>query len=285
MIFKKPVVSMIKKLRKFRKNFNKPNIEEIQFKKCPKCKELNTGDQLLENVYTCFQCNYHFNMGAKSRIKTLLDDYIILNTSFKFKNPIEFPDYEKKHKKTRKDTGLEEAIITAEGKLYDINVLVVALDNSFFMGSLGTYMGSELCKSFKYARKKKLPIIVFSTSGGARMQEGIFSLMQMARTSMEIKKHSEEPNLYISYMTNPTTGGVTASFASLGDINLSEPGALIGFAGPRVIKETMGTELPEEFQTAEFLLDKGFLDDVIDRKHMKDYLYKLVKLHGYGGAL
>ena len=146
---------------------------------------------------------------------------------------------------------------------------------------MGCYVGEEVTRAFEYAGDKNLPIVVFSTSGGARMQEGVFSLMQMAKTSMAVKKFSETGNLYVSYMTHPTTGGVTASFAFLGDIILAEPGALIGFAGPRVIRETIKGKLPKGFQRSEFLLEKGFLDEVVDRKYMKNYIYKILKLHGY----
>lgn len=277
------IITFIRNLRKKDKDTNKLEVNEDLFEKCPKCYGLVARDILIENLWICPQCNYHFKMNAKNRVNALLEDYRIINKPFKFSNPLDFPGYEEKHKEYERNTGMQEGILTAEGLLNGIKTLVVVMDNSFLMGSMGSYIGDEITKAFEYGKEKSLPIIIFSTSGGARMQEGIFSLMQMAKTSLAVKQYGESKNLFISYMTNPTTGGVTASFASLGDIIIAEPEALIGFAGPRVIKETIKGELPEGFQSAEFLLENGFLDDIIDRKNMKDFLYRCLKLHGYGG--
>lgn len=281
---KRSIITFIRNLRRKDKSTNKLEVREDLFEKCTKCYGLVAKDSLIKNLWICPECNYHFKMSAKDRIEILLKDYKIINKPFKFSNPLDFPGYEEKHKEYQKNSGMKEGILTGEGLLKDIKVLVVVMDNSFLMGSMGSYIGEEITRAFEYAKRESLPIIIFSTSGGARMQEGIFSLMQMAKTSLAVNQYGESKNLFISYITNPTTGGVTASFASLGDIIIAEPEALIGFAGPRVIRETMKGELPEGFQSSEFLLDNGFLDDIVDRKNMKDFLYRCVKLHGYGGC-
>lgn len=275
------IISIIKKLREFRKDVKKKDNLDKVFERCDGCRKLISKSKMEENFFTCPECNYHFNISSKDRMDMLLDKYKIINGAFRFSNPIDFPEYRAKYKEHRKKSGLKEGILTVEGYLKGIKLVVVALDNRFLMGSMGSYIGEEISKAFEYAGKKNLPILIFSTSGGARMQEGIFSLMQMAKTSIAVDRYGETKNLYISCMTNPTTGGVTASFASLGDIILAEPGSLIGFAGPRVIKETIKGELPEGFQRAEFLKEKGFLDDIVHRKEMKEYVYSLLKLHNY----
>ena len=275
------IISIIKKLREFRKDVKKKDNLDKVFERCDGCRKLISKSKMEENFFTCPECNYHFNIPSKDRMDMLLDKYKIINGAFRFSNPIDFPEYRAKYKEHRKKSGLKEGILTVEGYLKGIKLVVVALDNRFLMGSMGSYIGEEISKAFEYAGKKNLPILIFSTSGGARMQEGIFSLMQMAKTSIAVDRYGETKNLYISCMTNPTTGGVTASFASLGDIILAEPGSLIGFAGPRVIKETIKGELPEGFQRAEFLKEKGFLDDIVHRKEMKEYIYSLLKLHNY----
>lgn len=275
------IISIIKKLREFRKDVKKKDNLDKVFERCDGCRKLISKSKMEENFFTCPECNYHFNISSKDRMDMLLDKYKIINGAFRFSNPIDFPEYRAKYKEHRKKSGLKEGILTVEGYLKGIKLVVVALDNRFLMGSMGSYIGEEISKAFEYAGKKNLPILIFSTSGGARMQEGIFSLMQMAKSSIAVDRYGETKNLYISCMTNPTTGGVTASFASLGDIILAEPGSLIGFAGPRVIKETIKGELPEGFQRAEFLKEKGFLDDIVHRKEMKEYIYSLLKLHNY----
>ena len=275
------IISIIKKLREFRKDVKKKDNLDKVFERCDGCRKLISKSKMEENFFTCPECNYHFNISSKDRMDMLLDKYKIINGAFRFSNPIDFPEYRAKYKEHRKKSGLKEGILTVEGYLKGIKLVVVALDNRFLMGSMGSYIGEEISKAFEYAGRKNLPILIFSTSGGARMQEGIFSLMQMAKTSIAVDRYGETKNLYISCMTNPTTGGVTASFASLGDIILAEPGSLIGFAGPRVIKETIKGELPEGFQRAEFLKEKGFLDDIVHRKEMKEYIYSLLKLHNY----
>ncbi|HHV38830.1 MAG TPA: acetyl-CoA carboxylase carboxyl transferase subunit beta [Tepidimicrobium sp.] len=275
------IISIIKNLRRFRKPSIRAVVPERLFEKCDGCGELVSKSSVEKRLFTCPECDYHFNISAKARMDMLLDEYTVINRLPRFTNPIDFPGYKVKYRENRKKSGLKEGILGVEGYIEGIRLVAVSLDNSFFMGSMGSYIGEEVARAFEYAGKRDLPILVFSTSGGARMQEGIFSLMQMAKTSIAVDRYGETRNLYISCMTHPTTGGVTASFASLGDVILAEPGALIGFAGARVIKETIKGELPKGFQRAEFLRDRGFLDDIVHREHMRDYIHRLLKLHGY----
>ena len=195
-------------------------------------------------------------------------------------NPLEFDNYEEKINQNKAKSNLNEAVITGEGNIYGKRVCAAIMDSNFMMGSMGSAVGERITRIIEYATQNKLPLIIFTASGGARMQEGIISLMQMAKTSAAIAKHDEAGLLYISVITNPTTGGVTASFAMLGDIIISEPGAILGFAGRRVIENTINQKLPEDFQSAEFMLEKGFVDDIVDRKNLKNYLSRVLKLHG-----
>lgn len=278
----KSLIGIIKKLKKSGKRESKSDMPKDLFMKCPNCKEFISTEKLEENIYTCPKCNHHFPISPNLRLLYLLDDYEDIGSKYRFKNPIDFPSYKEIIKKYSENLDIEEAVKVVLGNILDVNLVVVVMDNRFLMGSMGTYVGEEITKAFEYALNKNLPIVVFSTSGGARMQEGIFSLMQMAKTSAIVKKFHESRNLFISCMTHPTTGGVTASFASLGDINIAEPKALIGFAGPRVIRETIKGELPEGFQSSEFLMETGFLDDIIHRKNLRDYIYRISKIHNYG---
>ena len=198
----------------------------------------------------------------------------------KVTNPLEFPGYEEKLKKAEQKSDLEEGVLCGVGNINSKKVATAIMDSNFMMGSMGSAVGERITRIIEYATQNKLPLIIFTASGGARMQEGIISLMQMAKTSAAIAKHDEAGLLYISVITNPTTGGVTASFAMLGDIIISEPGAILGFAGRRVIENTINQKLPEDFQSAEFMLEKGFVDDIVDRKNLKNYLSRVLKLHG-----
>lgn len=278
------IIDRIKKLRRPKAKEDKADIPKDLLKKCDKCQEVILTDILLENIYTCSSCNHHFPLRPEIRLDLLLDKYRKIEDRFKFENPIDFEGYEEKHRETQDKTGAEEAIVLVRGEIKDVELVVAVMDNRFMMGSMGSYLGEQITKAFEYAGRRKLPLLIYSTSGGARMQEGIFSLMQMAKTAQAARQFGETGNLYISCMTHPTTGGVSASFASLGDINIAEPHALIGFAGPRVIKETIQGDLPEGFQSSEFLEEKGFLDSIIDRKDMRDYIYRVLKLHGYGSG-
>jgi acetyl-CoA carboxylase carboxyl transferase beta subunit len=211
----------------------------------------------------------------------ILDDgeLLELDAQVTTKDPLGFPGYGDKLIKTQTQTGLVDGIVTGKGKIDGLSVLIGVMDAAFFMGSMGTAVGDKLARLFERGIKERLPVIVFTASGGARMQEGIFSLMQMAKVSAAVAKHSEAGLLYITVLTDPTTGGVTASFAMLGDIILAEPGALIGFAGPRVIEQTIGQKLPEGFQRAEFLLEHGFVDQIVPRDQLKHTLGTILKLH------
>lgn len=260
---------------------DKPNVPQGIMTKCPKCgKAIYT--KLLNNSYkTCEECGYHFKVTAYERLSYILDDARLFEYDQKMetRDPLSFPGYEEKLLKTRTQTGLADGVVTGKGKIEGQDCLLGVMDPFFFMGSMGTVIGEKLTRLFERATKERLPVIVFTASGGARMQEGIFSLMQMAKVSAAAAKHSEAGLLYITVLTDPTTGGVTASFAMLGDIILAEPGALIGFAGPRVIEQTIGQKLPEGFQKAEFLLEHGFVDQIVPRERLKAVLGTILKLH------
>jgi acetyl-CoA carboxylase carboxyl transferase subunit beta len=254
--------------------------------KCSKCGTIAYAKELEKNLKVCQGCGYHFPMTAFERIAMLLDDghFCEYDRELQSDDPLHFPDYMPKVEKDMKKTGLSEAVVTGEGTIKGYPVVLAVMDPRFRMGSMGSVVGEKITRAIEKAIEKKYPFILFSASGGARMQEGVLSLMQMAKTSAALAKLNEAGGLYISVMTNPTTGGVSASFASLGDYNFAEPGALIGFAGRRIIEQTIRQELPEDFQTAEFLLKKGQLDKVIPRKELRDMLAKILDMHTVRGA-
>ena len=249
---------------------------------CPGCGESTPQGRLADSLYVCPKCGHHFPVGAYYRLSSVLDSgsYRELNEKITALDPLRFPGYREKLETARRKTGMEEAVVTATGSIGGEKCVIGVLDSRFFMGSMSSAVGEKITLAIEYAAKKKLPLILFAASGGARMQEGIFSLMQMAKTSAALAKLSDQGQLFISVLTDPTTGGVTASFASLGDIILAEPGALIGFAGPRVIEQTIGETLPEGFQRAEYLEAHGFVDAVVPRSRMRDTLHQLLLLHG-----
>ncbi|MBR3002682.1 MAG: acetyl-CoA carboxylase carboxyltransferase subunit beta [Clostridia bacterium] len=253
--------------------------------KCDKCKEIIYKETMRNNLNTCPNCGNYFRMHIGRRLEQIIDEGTYKKFDLKIDtiNPLEIEEYPKKISALREKTGLEEAVACGIGKINGEEVVIAIMDSGFLMGSMGAVVGEKITYSIEQAIEKKLPLIIFSVSGGARMQEGIISLMQMAKTTAALTKLDEAGLLYISVLTDPTYGGVTASFASLGDIILAEPGAMIGFAGPRVIEQTIGESLPEGFQTAEFLLEHGFIDKIVERKDLKNTLYKLVKMHK-GGA-
>ena len=253
---------------------------------CKSCGQPVLRRDLVKNRYVCPLCGYHHPVGAYYRLSLILDEgsFKELDADLVSNDPLSFPGYEAKLDGARRRTGLGEAVVTAVGRIDGIRVAAGVLDSRFFMGSMSAALGEKVTRLVEYADKNKLPLILFSASGGARMQEGILSLMQMAKTSAAVERFSEHGGLYISVMTHPTTGGVTASFASLGDITLAEPGALIGFAGPRVIEQTIGQKLPEGFQRAEYLEEHGFVDQIVPRKQMRAVLAQLLTLHYRGGA-
>ena len=252
---------------------------------CPHCGGESQRKDVAAALSVCPLCGYHFPMGAYYRLSSVLDpgSFRELHEKLTAGDPLRFPGYGAKLDGARRKTGMNEAVVTAAGRIGGQRVAVGALDSRFFMGSMSAAVGEKVTRLVEYADKYKLPLILFSASGGARMQEGILSLMQMAKTSAALERFSQKGGLYISVLTHPTTGGVTASFASLGDIMLAEPGALIGFAGPRVIEQTIGEKLPEGFQSAEYLLEHGFLDAIVPRDALRATLLHLLKLHGKGG--
>ena len=251
---------------------------------CPKCGGETERREVVLSLSVCPKCGYHFPIGAYRRLSMVLDPgtFRELNESLPAMDPLSFPGYKEKLDKARQKTGLNEAAVTATGAIGGYKCVVGVLDSRFFMGSMSAAVGEKITRAIEYAGKNKLPLILFSASGGARMQEGIFSLMQMAKTAAALARLDEKGLLYISVLTDPTTGGVTASFASLGDIVLAEPGALIGFAGPRVIQQTIGQELPEGFQRAEYLEEHGFVDQIVPRREMRQTLSQLLALHRKG---
>ena len=219
--------------------------------------------------------------GAALRIKETVDrgSFREIGKNLKVLNPLDFPGYSEKLREAGEKTGLKDAVVMGTAKLAGKKIVIAVMDNRFMMASMGMVVGEKITRAFEYATKKRLPIVVFATSGGARMQEGIMSLMQMAKTAAAVEKHREAGLLYVCVMTNPTTGGVFASFAGLGDINIAEPDALIGFAGPRVIEQTIGEKLPEGFQRANFQYEHGMVDMIVERKNMRNMLSKLIELH------
>ena len=253
---------------------------------CPACGGTVKRRDLVAGRYVCPLCGHHYPVGAYYRLSLVLDrgTFRELDGALTSNDPLSFPGYAAKLDTARRRTGMSEAVVTATGRMGGQKVAVGALDSRFFMGSMSAALGEKVTRLVEYAEKNKLPLILFSASGGARMQEGILSLMQMAKTSAALERFSQKGGLYISVLTHPTTGGVTASFASLGDIMLAEPRALIGFAGPRVIEQTIGEKLPEGFQSAEYLLEHGFLDAIVPRAQLRDTLLQLLKLHGKGGG-
>lgn len=280
------IVDKIKKREVATAKNKKPNIDIPigKWVKCDNCKEIIYKETVRENLNICPNCGHYFRMHIGKRIELLIDDgtYERFDLNIETTNPLYLEDYPKKLKGLREKTGLEEAVSCGTGKINGEKVVICIMDSGFLMGSMGVVVGEKITYAIEQAIEQKLPLIILSVSGGARMQEGIISLMQMAKTTAALTKLDEAGLLYISVLTDPTYGGVTASFASLGDIILAEPNAMIGFAGQRVIKQTIGEELPEGFQTAEFLLEHGFIDKIVERKDLKETIHKLIKLNKGG---
>ncbi len=253
---------------------------------CKKCGASKKYSELAENFMVCPDCGTYMRMGAFERLAVTVDEgsFQELYGDLGSSNIIDFPDYDEKLQKAKETSGLEEGVVCGTAKIGGISTCVFVMDSNFMMGSMGTVVGEKITRIFEYATEKSLPVVGFTTSGGARMQEGILSLMQMAKVSGAVKRHSDGGNLYITVLTDPTTGGVTASFAMLGDIIIAEPKALVGFAGARVIEQTTGKTLPQGFQRAEFMQEHGFVDVIEERKNMKALLARLLKIHSVGGA-
>lgn len=258
-----------------------PCVPEGLWVKCPKCGKLLYKQDVVDNHYVCPKCGGYFRIKTKTRLRMVLDHGTFESwyNDLPQRNPLEYPGYEEKLEAQREKTHLHEAVTIGKGRIYGKDAVVGVCDARFLMSSMGYVVGEKITRAFEQAIEEKLPVILFCCSGGARMQEGIVSLMQMAKTSAAIKRHSEAGLLYIPILTDPTTGGVTASFAMLGDIILAEPGALIGFAGPRVIAQTIGQKLPEGFQRAEFLVEKGIIDGIVERSDLKLRLAMLIDMH------
>ena len=270
-------------LKRMRERGGAPAVEK---RACPSCgRELIEGD-LIANQRVCPFCGHHFPLPARERVGMISDDgsFREFDANLVSADPLDFPGYRDKLGQLRDKTKMNDAVVTALAKVGGVRVAIAALDTRFLMGSMGAVVGERLTRLIERATRQHLPLIIFSASGGARMQEGIISLMQMAKTSAALERFNTAGGLFISVLTNPTTGGVTASFASLGDIMLAEPGALVGFAGPRVIEQTIGEKLPEGFQSAEYLLEHGFLDEVVPRARLRSVIIRLLALHGKGGV-
>ena len=264
-----------------RENKKEPSVPEGLWLKCPKCGEMVYREDIKSNSYVCPKCEGYFRIKTKTRIRMVADagSFEEWFCDIEQKNPLDYPEYEEKRTGLQEKTKLKEAVTTGVCTVNGIRTALGVCDARFLMGSMGYVVGEKITRAFERAVEERLPVVLFCSSGGARMQEGIISLMQMAKTSAAIKKHSEAGLFYLPILTDPTTGGVTASFAMLGDVILAEPGALIGFAGPRVIAQTIGQKLPEGFQRAEFLVEKGIIDGIVERKDLKETISHLLKVH------
>ena len=258
-----------------------PSAPEGLWLKCPKCGEVVYRDDVKAHGYVCPKCEGYFRIGTRTRIRMVADQGTFQEwfTDLETENPLEYPGYEEKIADLQEKTKLHEAVTVGKCMVNGLETVLGVCDARFLMGSMGYVVGEKITRAFERATEEKLPVVLFTSSGGARMQEGIVSLMQMAKTSAAIRKHSEAGLFYLPVLTDPTTGGVTASFAMLGDVILAEPGALIGFAGPRVIAQTIGQKLPEGFQRAEFLVEKGIIDGVVERQELKETVWKLLNIH------
>ena len=262
-----------------------PAIEEKRIK-CPKCGKMVERERVVKHKYICYECGGYFRVKTNNRIRMVADPKTFEPwfEDMEVSNPLDFNGYEEKLAAAREKTGLKEAVTVGRCKVFGDDIVLGVCDSRFMMSSMGHVVGEKITRAIERATELKLPVFMFCCSGGARMQEGIVSLMQMAKTSAAIKKHGDAGLLYCSILTDPTTGGVTASFAMLGDVIMAEPGALIGFAGPRVIKQTIGQELPEGFQTAEFLVEHGFVDGIVERDELKKTIHFLLRAHKCAGA-
>ena len=256
-----------------------PTVEEKI--RCPICKAIDTKRSVAKNKMVCHSCGYHYRINARTRIKAICDkgSFQELEMNIQTENPLNFPGYANKIESARAASGQMEGVVCGTATIRRQPCAVFVMDPQFMMGSMGSVVGEKITRLFEYATEHDLPVVGFTASGGARMQEGILSLMQMAKTSGAVHFHSDKGGLYITVLTDPTTGGVTASFAMLGDIILSEPNALIGFAGRRVIEQTTKKKLPEDFQRAEFLQDCGFVDAIVPRTELRATLERLLKQH------
>lgn len=256
---------------------NDDKVESL-WSRCPSCQEIIYQEDLQNNLWTCPNCSHHFSVSARQRIDLLIDTGSFEETDVEYcsSDPLQFPGYLEKYKETQEKENLIEGVICGRGKLQGIDVAIAVMDFKFMGGSMGSVVGEKIVDTMELGLREKIPVIVVASSGGARMQEGILSLMQMAKTAAAAERLKKAGIPFVSIPVNPTTGGVTASFAMLGDIIMSEPKARIGFAGPRVIEQTIRQKLPENFQKSEFLQEHGMVDIVVERKNMKETLYKIL---------
>lgn len=258
-----------------------PEVPQELYSACPKCKAMHSADDLERSLRVCPKCGYHFRIGARRRISYIADEgsFSELWSDMRSCDPIKFEGYRDKLAQAESQSGEIEGVITGECTVEGIRICIFAMESGFIMGSMGTVVGEKIARLFEYAQARELPVVGVCVSGGARMQEGMFSLMQMAKTTGAVKRHSDAGGLFVAVLTDPTTGGVTASFAMEGDVTIAEPGALIGFAGPRVIEQTIRQKLKEGFQRSEFVLEKGFIDMICDRRELKGRLAAILALH------
>ena len=259
----------------------KPEVPDELFSQCPGCKH-TIYQKDLGSERICPHCNYTFRISAQERLDLTIDSdsFVEMFTGIETQDPLNFPGYQKKLATMREKTGLDEAVLTGTASIKEQKVALGIMDSNFIMASMGTVVGEKITRLFEYATVENLPVVLFTASGGARMQEGIMSLMQMAKISAAVQRHSKAGLFYLTILTDPTTGGVTASFAMEGDIILAEPQSLVGFAGRRVIENTVRETLPDDFQKAEFLLEHGFVDAIVKRRELPETIAKLVRLHG-----
>jgi len=268
---------------------DKKEIPEGLWYKCPKCKVVVSTDEHQENLWVCHNCNHHERVNSNEYFSILFDEdkFIELDANMTSSDPLKFEDtkkYTDRLEATKKKTGIKDAVTTGYGKLNGMDITIACMNFNFIGGSMGSVVGEKIARAIKHSTDNEIPFMMISKSGGARMMEAAFSLMQMAKTSARLSQLAEKGIPYVSMLTDPTTGGITASFAMLGDINIAEPGALIGFAGPRVVKETIGKDLPEGFQTSEFVKEHGFLDFIVERKNLKEKVGQFLKMTYYSVA-
>ncbi len=278
MIFKKPTNSLEGQSKQSKSMNDDMGAMQVN---CPRCKKNVTEDELKDNKKVCPYCRNHFRINPRERIHMICDEgsFKEHNAEITSHNLLDFPDYDKKLNSARLDSGEKEGVTCGTARIAGIKTAIFVMNPFFMMGSMGHVVGEKITRLFEYATERNLPVIGYTVSGGARMQEGIISLMQMAKTSGAVKRHSDNGNLFACVLTDPTTGGVTASFAMEADIIIAEPKALVAFAGPRVIEQTIRKKLPEGFQQAEFLVEKGFVDIIVDRKRQRSYLAQVLKIH------
>ena len=280
-LFRKPKITLEDAMNP---NADAPSAPDKMYVSCPGCKAMLLASDLEASAYVCPRCGHHMRMNARKRIRLICDadSFSEMDADLRSDDPLHFPEYPEKVQKARKVSGDVEGVKTGVARIGGIEVALFVMNPYFMMGSMGTAVGEKITRLFEYALEHSLPVIGFTVSGGARVQEGILSLMQMAKTTGAVKRHSDAGNLFIAVLTDPTTGGVDASFAMEGDITIAEPNALIGFAGPRVIEQTIRQKLAPGFQRSEFLLEKGFVDMISDRRELKERLTALLRLHRKG---